>query len=149
MTVNDKKNLTKTVGQILGPARKFAEDCMRKFTEQASPAQMLELAKLVKGARAMERKAELAAYSIEANRDLSMRAMGLRERLLDRVIDRMDKNDSWLDGVMEKLMAMEDPKMIAQLAPVIEKLATTDQLSAAGNLMGSINMDSVDCDLEF
>jgi predicted flavoprotein YhiN len=129
--------------------RKVAETMVGRFADEASPGQILELAKLAKEAREMERKADVASKAIDARRAQAMEAMRLRERILDAVVARMSKNDDHIDTIIRKLEASDDPAIIAALAEAIAKLSTTDQLSAAGEAMGGVKADDIDVDLEF
>lgn len=120
---------------------------VEKFAAVASPEQMLELFKLAKEAREMENRAQLGEQAIDANKDLAMSAMGLRKELvdkMDRVLDRTDRN---MDTLVKKMAESDDPEMIAALAAALANVASTDQLSAFGEMMAAVKADKVD--LEF
>lgn len=134
---------------LLKPAIEMAEKLMDRFAEEATPDQALKLAELLKEARAAEHRAAIAAEAVENNRELAMRAMDLREKLLDQVIARMGETDKQVDALVNKLLASEDPEMVVALADAIEKTATRDHLSQAGEAMGNIKADQMDIDLEF
>ena len=143
-----KLTLREAITQLKS-VREAAEKMMVRFAEEATPADMLKLGQLARDARAMERKAELAGEVIASNQERAMEAMRLREKLLDEVIASMKKTDQSIDALVAKLVATDDPQLVAALAGALAKLTTRDQLSPAGTLMSEIKANIKDVDLEF
>lgn len=118
------------------------------FAEKATPQDMLRLAELAMEAREMEKRAELAKDVIATNRDLAMRAMDLRDKVLSTVVERrMDRTDKALDLLISKLETASSPEQISAVATAIAQVATTDQFKDAAEMVAAIKADRVE--LEF
>ncbi len=125
----------------------LARDGLKKFIAEASPAQILKLADLLKETREVEQRAALAVEVIDGNQKLAESAMDLRHQVLDEVRRVVDQSDQIIQAILERLKTERDPEVLAQLTRALAVAATSDKLSALGQTMAGIKTDKVD--LEF
>jgi len=127
------------------PLTKIASSFLSEFSRKASPEEMLKLATLVKEAREMEQRAELAKDVIAANRDSALRVMQLREDVLKTVIARrLDRTDRAIDILIAKLENAKSPHELAPIAEAIATVTTTDNFSDLAEIVKEIKSDKVD-----
>jgi hypothetical protein len=130
----------------VGVLATLAQEASRAFLSQATAGDLLKLGELAKEARAAEQRAAVEQDRIAARRDLALRAMALREHVVDTVVKgRLDRSDRALDLLIDKLGTADDPATIAAVADAIAKVATTDHLTDVAELVAAIKAD----DLEF